>query len=301
MMRLPSIAAALLATTLFGAWHVEADKSPAPEITSQGFRLDVEQRGMLRKFDRIRIRIEAGEKIEELRIRERSYEVDLANTPDRAHFSLFGLKARPKARRDVTLNFQNYINAKIDRQGRYEIHIRVVDEQRQSSSAVLMIQVGAEKPIEQEIDASSLPMESDGNLPVELEPSAPIETADFTLQRIGEGNVTGATELGITWKTVASAPVTIQLSKAEFGADKLVVLQTNDFDGIETKTQLNQKVADAEVVEHIKLATTNDRAADRVFAVVNRDSPYILKVERSETSFSPRYGTTVTLNGKYKH
>ena len=281
---LSSFAPALLIAGFGHPWSVLAEAPATPEITSQGFRLGLEQTGMLRQFPRIRVRVEAQERIEVLQISERSYEVDLASTPERAHFALFGLKKRPKSRQDVTLDFKNYINAKIEQEGQYSIHIRVVDEKRQSADAVLQIRVTAEKPEDERVDTSSLP----------------IETTPFTFQRIGAGEVTGARGLGITWKTVESAPVTIQLTKAGSGAAKLVDLQPSDFDGVETKTQLSDRIANTEGVEEIKFATANDKAADKVFAVVNRDTPYILKVETSETRVTP-LGTTVTLNGKIKH
>lgn len=280
---LAPFAPALVIAGLSYPWGVLADVPAAPEITSQGFRLGLEQTGTLGQFPRIRIRVEAQGRIEVLQISERSYEVDLASTPERAHFRLFGLKKRPKSRQDVTLDFQNYINAKVDQEGQYSIHIHVVDEKRNSADAVLLIRLTSKEPEENRVESSP-----------------PIETTRFTFQRIGAGEVTGAGGLGITWKTVESAPVTIQLTKAESGAAKLVDLQSSDFDGVETKMQLSHQIVNAEGVEEIKFATANDKAADTVFAVVNRDTPYILKVETSETRVTP-LGTTVTLNGKIKH
>lgn len=273
----------VLVCSLFWAPSVQANASVVPEITSQGFRIDVEQYGILGRFERIRIRVEAPERIDVLSIRERSYEVDLASTPERSHFPLFGLESRPRSRKDVTLDFQNYINAKIDSEGRYEIHIRVIDEKRQSASAVLMINVGREETKNEVSDMA-----------------VSVETASFTLRRVGSGDVQGEADFGLTWKTIESIQVTIQLARSELGAAKLVDLRPSDYEGIRTKAQLNQRVADAEGVEQIRLPAANDKAAGRVFAVVSRDEPYILKVERSETRLTP-LGTTVTLNGKYKH
>jgi len=269
---------------LFCALGVSADETLAPEITAQGFRMDVEQQGIVRSFERIRVRIEAQERIDVLSIRERSYEVDLASTPERSHFPLFGLESRPKSKKDVTLDFQNYINSKMNGAGRYEIHIRVIDEKRQTATAVLMIDVTLEEP-QNKISG-----------PVVV----PTESSTFTFQRIGSGDVTGVSAVGITWKTIDSINVTIRLTKSKNGAMKLVDMNGSDYARIETREQLNRKITDAMDVDEIRIAAANDEAAGRVFAVVSRGESYVLKVERSETQLS-HLGTIVTLNGKYKH
>ena len=57
------------------------DNAP-PRITAQGFAIDTTQSGMVSKFGHLCIRIECAGRIAQLRISERSYEVDLATTPE---------------------------------------------------------------------------------------------------------------------------------------------------------------------------------------------------------------------------
>ena len=74
------------------------------------------------------VRIEAQDRISELRIRERSFDVDLATTRDKHNLQLFGLEQSPRSKADVTLDLQNYINEKITSDGQYEFHLFVTDK-----------------------------------------------------------------------------------------------------------------------------------------------------------------------------
>ena len=71
-----------------------SDELTGPEITAQGFDIAVPRTGELGKFGRIRVRIEAPERIATLSITERSYEVDLATTLDKVNYRLFGIERR---------------------------------------------------------------------------------------------------------------------------------------------------------------------------------------------------------------
>lgn len=257
-----------------------------PQITAQGFDIHTAREGTVGRFDDIKVRIEAAQKIDQLKIKERSYEVDLASTAERSHFELFGLERRPALHTDITLNFKHYINRKIEREGQYEIRIEVRDRDGRTTAAKLPLAV-----IGQESARAA------GVEPVRL---APVEKKAFRLQRVGKGDVEGAEELGLTWKTIDENKVAIRLVKAAGGASKLVTLQATDFDAIATKEQMDRWVNSAQAADEIVLNTANNEAAGKSFAVIAQDKCYVLTVGKSETMLSD-LGTTVTLTGEYKY
>ena len=94
----PSICAlVLLLLGLFTFLSAFADDSRMPEITSQGFCSDQPQKGITGEYPRLRVRIEAPDRLKELSIKERSYEVDLAMTRDKHNLHLFGLDQSPRS------------------------------------------------------------------------------------------------------------------------------------------------------------------------------------------------------------
>jgi hypothetical protein len=266
---------------LLGLGTAETADTHAPEITAQGFDITEVQQGPLGDFGRIRVRFEVPDRIEDLYIKERSYDVDLAKTPETAHFPLFGLDRQVRQLTDVTLNFQNYINEKLDAEGEYVFELRVTDRSGRSASAKLRVRVVAQPQVKQE----------PGN--------AAVETAPFRFTRIGASAVSGADEFGITWKTIESTRVIIELTKQKTNAERLVVLKPSDYDEVRSKKQLAHKTRGGDTPT-LRLATANNKAAGSVFAVVNRQVPYLLKVTSSSTSLS-EVGTTVTLIGEYKY
>ena len=102
----------LLSIFLLSCTDTSTD-NPPPQITAQGFTIDDIQVGALGSFSTLKIRIECVGRIQKLYIKERSYEVDLATTPEHSHFNLFGIAKKTLLRKDVTLDFQNYINKKL--------------------------------------------------------------------------------------------------------------------------------------------------------------------------------------------
>lgn len=273
---------ALFLLLIASASNTMGAESIAPRITAQGFDISLAQEGMLGDFGPVRVRFEVPDRIAELYIKERSYDVDLAITPDMAHFPLFGLKTQVRQLTDVTLNFQNYINEKLESTGDYTIELRVIDRKGNSASASLQVRV---------IDSSTTVGQSDNGA---------VTTNPFRFVRTGSSPVIGAEQFGITWRTIESDSVTIELKQQNNGAQKLIELSASDFDEITTIKALEEKTSSGNDTSTLQLATAGDKASGTVFVVVNQNGHYVLKVTRSATSVSPR-GTTVTLVGEYKH
>lgn len=251
-----------------------------PEITSQGFDINETQVGILGKFGRLRVRIEAPNRIAELHIKERSYEVDLANTPDVAHLGRFGLRMRPRQQKDVTLNFANYINEKLETEGLYKILIHVIDKEGHAFKAMLAVSVTPE-------------------IAMEPERTDPIREQPFVVARVGTDPVAGAERFGISWITTDVKKIVVRVAKATAGATKLSKLSITDYAAIDTRERLTDKMNEAEDVAAVEFATANNEAAGKVFGVVSNDRPFILKVSESDTSLGA-LGTTVTLRGTFK-
>lgn len=274
--------AACLAALLL-ACSPAGEPSP-PTLTAQGFPISQVQTGVLGHFGDLKLRVEAPAGIEELRVSERSYDVDLAKSPEPSHFPLFGLPKRVWSSRDVTLNFRNYVDEKLDAPGRYTFEIAVTDRKGRTATATLVVDVEA-------AERSSATGAA--------EPEAALRSGDFRLERVGAGPVRGADELGISWKTIDPVFVVIRMVASGDGARGLARLQPADYDGIATRSDLARALEASAPQPTLELATANDAAAGTVFAVVHADGGYVLRTERSATSLS-RLGTTVTLVGRYK-
>lgn len=268
------------------AFHaVSADEPGRLEITTQGFSADQPQQGTVGEISRLRVRIEASDRIKELTIKERSYEVDLASTRDKDNLQLFGLAQSPRSFPDVTLNLQNYINEKIIKAGEYVFHVLVTDKN----------DVSAEKKIYLDIrDAVSAAG------PVPDEDAGLLQTGSFTLQRTGTGPVKGSRQFGIEWITVDNANVTVRITRSGDGQTRLVRPDKPDFDKLRTNDQLVGMLADAEMTEAVFLATAGNKAAGEVFSVCPGDKCYLLKVVKS-SAYPSKNGTIVTLEGDYKY
>lgn len=252
------------------------EKSP-PKISAQGFVIENVQHGTIGKFGILRLRFESEARIKNLLIKERSYEVDLASTTEKNHFQLFGIDRKTALYTDITLDFQNYINTKLEQPGEYEFKIEVVDKNDQLTTASLLLHLEEPK----------------GKI-------TPIETSHFKLQREGKDQVSGSDKFGITWKTIDEILVTIQISKAENGATKLARLDKNTYSSLNNKEELRHKINSSTDVELIEFDTANNAAAQEVIGVLNQGEYFILRTNLSETLLS-QIGTTVTLDGEYKH
>ena len=263
-------------TAILMACEQNDTAQPPPQISAQGFAIENVQNGTVGQFGSLRLRIESMVRITKLLIKERSYEVDLATTPEKSHFQLFGLQKKTMLRTDVTLDFQNYINKKLVQPGEYEFIIEVVDKKNQTTRTSLHIIVEEVKGM-----------------------TTPIESGDFQLLREGKDQVSGSDKFGITWKTIDEIKVTIRISKADNGANKLARFTIEDYDSLITKEELIQKINSARDVERIEFDTANNAAAHEVVGIENLGKYYLLKTNLSET-FLSHIGTTVTLDGEYK-
>jgi hypothetical protein len=236
---------------------------PAPSLTAQGFRISERQGGRVGAFGSLKLRVEAPAGIERLEVSERSYEVDLARSPELQHLPLPALERSVWSLRDVTLDFAPYINAKLDAAGDYTFEIDVSDREGRTATQRLSVELLEDEP--EEAEATEPPPTAP--LP------APAASGDFRMQRVGAGPVRGAERFGLTWTTVESVAVTIRLRGAEDGAAS------------------------------IDLATANGATAGEVIAVQPATSDraaYVLRADQSETRLSEA-GTTVVLVGRYKH
>lgn len=265
---------------------------PAPSLTAQGFRISERQGGRVGTFGALKVRVEAPAGIEQLQVSERSYEVDLARSPELRHLPLFALERRAWSLRDVTLDFAPYINEKLESAGEYTFGIAVRDRQGRTATQTLRVEVLADEP--EEADASG---------PRPTARRAPAASGDFRMQRVGAGPVRGAEPFGLTWTTVESVAVTIRLRVAEDDAARLARLAPEVFGAIATRDDVARAVRGEGGAASLELATANGAAAGQVIAVLpaksGRDG-YVLRADHSETQLSDA-GTTVVLVGRYKH
>ena len=256
-----------------------------PEITAQGFDISLPREGRLEQFERLRIRVEAAERIKELSITERSYEVDLATTLDKANYRLFGIEKRLRLHKDVTLNFQTYINERIAAPGAYEFLIRVEDHEDDVATARLLVIVAAQE----ETTAART--------------AKPVKTGVFRFVRAGPGRVEGAEDLGITWKTIDEVAVVIRIEAPSEGVaftEKLAALDYDKITDIADLADLTEPGAASVASAYVDLPTANNAAAGRLLAIDTPEKYFLMKLGRSETSLSSS-GTTVVLEGEYKY
>jgi hypothetical protein len=278
------IRASLLGLALIVPLNVPAQSLPAPEITAQGFDISEPQAGQLAGFGRLRIRFEAIERISELVIKERSYEVDLASTLETDNLHLFGIQTRIRNHKDITLDFENYINKKLESEGQYYFSLTVKDKEGRSASTILSVIVNREKT----------------SLEIMEDRLDRIDRGVFSFRRVGPGPVTGAADFGITWRTTEAANVTIHITNAQHGASKLLRLLEPAFESIDSKRQLVDSAADTDSSHSIEITAADNGAAGETFAVIVHDKPYLLKIKESRTQLS-ELGTTVILSGEFKH
>jgi hypothetical protein len=288
-------------------------EQPPPTITAQGFAIAEPRTAPAGGFEAMKLRIEAPAGIEELRVRERSYEADLAKSPETQHFPLFGLERRVWSRPDVTLDFAPYANAKLQRPGRYQFDLRVRDRAEAAASATLVVVVTSADDAQDEPPGSEAPPPPEpppgGAAAADVSAAPPpggrgadtLELAPFRLERVGRGPVRGGDALGIGWLTLEPIAVTIRLASAPAAGARLQQLPGVDFAAIRTRADLVRALAEAEPAQHLDLATANNAAAGAVFAVLlpGEHEAVLLRADESQTSLSEQ-GTTVTVVGHVK-
>jgi hypothetical protein len=289
-----------VSTMIVGACDklTQTDTSP-PVITAQGFEIETTQLGKVSEYGSLRVRVESPAGIDHLQIKERSYDIDLATTPEREHFQLFGLDRRVRLSKDITLDFQKYINQKLQQPGEYTFTIEVTDKQQQTQTARLAVRLtsSAAEPVTEPEESAPAEQSLLGSEPAS---SMSIKTGQFEIQRIGPREIGGEKTFGLAWKTVDALHVTIRVRKKESGASKLASLTAYDYAKVETQDGLKQLLLSAQDQDYVDFNTANSAAAGIVLGVINLGKPYLLKSTQSATSLSDT-GTTVTLNGDYKY
>lgn len=274
---------ALAAMTLAATGAAPSIARAGPEITAQGFDISLPREGLLGQFERLRVRVEAPERIKALTIAERSFEVDLATTLDKVNYRLFGIEKRLRLHQDVTLNFRTYINERIVEPGDYAFLIRVEDQNGEAATARLMVVAATEET-------------------AAAREAMPAKTGVFRFVRVGPRQVTGAEDLGLSWKTIEDVAVTIRINAPSADAAITEKLAAPDYEKISDATDLaalSEPEARTLATAFVDLPTANNAAAGRVLAIQTPEKVYLMKLDRSETSLSPS-GTTVVLEGEYK-
>lgn len=299
-----SIVVFITSFLLLGCDQLTTDTSaPAPTITAQGFDITSAQEGSVGQFNSIRLRIESPGRVGVLQIKERSYHVDLASTPERDHFKLFGLERKPLHSQDVTLDFQNYVNQKLQKAGDYTILVEVTDKRQQVTKANIQIRLNEPEPAPEPAKPESSQSDIETIPPTstqEKAESVPVKVGQFEIQRIGPREIEGEKVFGLTWKTVDAMYVTIRVRKNEQGATKLASLSINDYENVVTVNNLSQLLDSTQDQKYVDFSTANNTGADKVLGVINQGTPYIVKTSVSTTVLSS-LGTTVTLKGEYKY
>ncbi len=286
-----------LGLVLGGGLACEVGDAAAPTIVAQGFELDQGRSGPAGDFPAVRLRVEAPAGIESLRIRERSYEVDLARSPEPSHFPLFGLSKRVWSKRDVTIDFAPYVGEKIEAPGRYPVEITVVDRNARSTSAALVLEVLGPAASSKETQEEAVGMERESRT---RSRESVLRTRSFRFERVGAGEVQGAAGYGIEWATVEPVSVVIRIVGREGPTTRFARLEPSSFAAVDTRDQMASLVEGAELSDRIEIATAADRGAGAVFAVTGPEGSFLLHTDESATSLSA-LGTTVTLAGRCKY
>jgi hypothetical protein len=312
-----SLLAIALSGLLVVACTDREDESP-PAITAQGFEIGDPRQAQPGAFSDVRLRVEAPAGIEHLVVRERSYEIDLARTPETSQFVLFGIERRVWSRHDVTLDLSGYLNAKMRQPGEYAVSLEVSDRAGRRATAVLPVHVAApaadttapegpeagERTGADEVRRPSAdehptrPAGADGTAAgASMQPWS--EERSIRLERIGRGPVEGGAPLGLTWKTIDPIAVVIRVSAREEGGGGFARLEPAAWERLNGPEALARMLEGHELADSLEIPTANDAAAGTVFAIVRPEERYLLLTEHSRTRLS-ELGTTVTLVGRYR-
>jgi hypothetical protein len=290
-----------VAALLLAIVGCDGPDSPPPSITAQGFDLAETRESVFGEPVSLRLRVEAPAGIENFRVRERSYDVDLGRSREPAHYPLFGLSRRIWSKTDVTLDFGPYVGQKMSAAGEYAFELEVRDRKEQTTRGTLrirLIEPEVEEVGEEEaVPPSEAPSEAGGDTPSAS--LGPLRSGAFRLERVGPGPVVPGDEFGISWKTIESNQVVIRIVGTEERVSRFARLEPGAFDDIGTRKELARAIDGVGLQPSMELAMANDAASGAEIAIVQAADRYLLRADRSETSLS-ELGTTVTLTGRYK-
>ena len=273
----------LITGSYYGA--LAAVSSGNPSITAQGFAMETTHSAAAGQFEQVRVRIEAPERIETLLISQDAFEADLATTPDRSLFDLFGLDKRPLSAFDVTLDFAPFMNSRLVVPGSYRIGIIVIDRKGGRSSASISVAV-----IGDEADEAPPPAETDR--------SPPLMESEAVFRRQGSGNVENDGFSGLDWFTVEPINVTIRLRAVESGAT-LHRLAASSWSAAATRDRLATILADSTPLAYVDIPTARGQAAATLIALGGEGGNVMIRLTGSTTSVSSA-GTTVTLTASVR-
>ena len=269
---------------LFAAYGLSADTAKNPEITTQGFSAGTPQQALLRNYPRLRVRIEAAGRIQELVIKERSYEVDLAATRDKHNLYLFGLEHPPRSYTDVTLDLQNYINERIETEGEYALYILVTDKDDNKTGKTIFLNPYFEVPEKESSEAPEARL---------------LQSGYFSFKRTGKSPAEGTRSFGIDWQNIDNINGSIGIMKPGFGSSHLVEMEESDFDTLQTVEQLMEKADSLEKIQSVELTTARNQAAGEVFLIIDGNKLHLLKVT-SSSAYPSKDGTVVIVEGQFK-
>jgi hypothetical protein len=259
-----------------------------PSITAQGFAMESTRSAAAGQFEPVRVRVEAPGRIAKLLISQDTFEVDLATTPDRSSFALFGLDQRPLNAFDITLDFSPYLNAQFAEPGSYRIGIIVIDRDGGRSQAHLSVAVVGEEL--EEVD--------DVAQPANVEASPALQETAAVLRREGPGEVDSEGIRGLAWVTIEPVDVTIRLRATRANAT-LFTPGALSWGAVANRDQLASLLADARSVEFVDIPTARDQATGTVIALSGDGQVILIRVSGSTTAVSSA-GTTVTLTASVR-
>ena len=256
-----------------------------PSITAQGFAMETTRSAAAGEFEPVRVRVEAPERVAKLLISQGTFEVDLATTPDRSSFALFGLDQRPLNAFDITLDFSPYLNERLVEPGSYRIEIIVIDRDGGRSRAELYVTV-----VGDEVDEISQPAD------VEMSPA--LEESEAVFRRQGSGEVESEGAAGLAWVTLEPIDVTIRLRAAEANAT-LFAPGASSWSAAANQDQLAMILADTPALDYVDIPTARDQAAGTIIALSGDGDDILIRVTGSTTAVSSA-GTTVTLTASVR-
>lgn len=271
-----------------------------PAIIAQGFDIDEPQTGPSSNFPHIRLRVETQNGIRSLIIHERSFEIDLAKSADASQVALFGISRRVLNKREVTLNFEGFINERLSSPGVYTFDLSVTDVDGANATSHLNIEVlsvdpapaleepGTEPPTEQTPD----PMTGVVNETL-------LQSQPLTLRRVGAGDAVNGGMIGITWLTVKVEGVVISLTPQHPDNSKLVSITVADYQRLRTSSELKALIDSESAQQHVRVATAHNGAANSAFGLRKVNQYTAFNILASDTQLS-HAGTTVTLRGERK-
>lgn len=270
--------ALFLLTSFGGAWA--DDSSTDPRITAQGFSIDAPLRAEASQFSSVRVRVEAPLRIAKLLITDGDVEIDLATTPDRSLFAMFGLDQRPMNAFDITLDFAPYINDRLTDTATYRIGITVVDHDgRVAHDAMTATVIDDDAAAAEAGDAAPRPQ--------------PLEESILKLQRQGAGDVEPASSSPLSWVTHEAINVTIRIRPAD-PRTALRELPASNWDSILTHDSLERQLAGISSQPYVDVQAARNGAAGTVVALSRGDGNAMIRLTGSATSVST-LGTTVIL------